>query len=105
MRSPAELSHAKVAAAIADGTLTRQPCETCGAVPADAHHEDYDKPLEVVWLCRSHHKQLHGSGPGKSISIDQEVYDALEKHAQGLSDTPNKVLRRILKVDAKPKGK
>jgi hypothetical protein len=24
-----------------------------------AHHEDYDKPLEVVWLCQPCHKQRH----------------------------------------------
>ena len=40
----------------------------------------------------------------KVIRIDQEVYDALAKLAQNF-ETPNKTLRRILKVDAKPKGK
>jgi hypothetical protein len=25
----------------------------------EAHHEDYSRPLEVHWLCRSHHEQLH----------------------------------------------
>lgn len=24
-----------------------------------AHHPDYDRPLDVVWLCQSHHKQAH----------------------------------------------
>jgi hypothetical protein len=23
--------------------------------PIDAHHEDYDKPLEIKWICRRHH--------------------------------------------------
>ena len=23
------------------------------------HHEDYDKPREIIWLCRSHHALLH----------------------------------------------
>ena len=36
----------------------RQPCEVCGA-QADAHHEDYYKPLEVKWLCPLHHRRLH----------------------------------------------
>lgn len=44
--------------AIRKGTLARQPCETCSG-KAEAHHPDYSRPLDVVWLCRSHHKQLH----------------------------------------------
>lgn len=23
------------------------------------HHKDYDKPLEVTWLCRRHHMLEH----------------------------------------------
>ena len=23
------------------------------------HHEDYEKPLDITWLCRSHHALLH----------------------------------------------
>jgi hypothetical protein len=46
--------------AISTGKLHRQPCEICGEVtPVDAHHEDYDKPLDVRWLCVRHHRQLH----------------------------------------------
>lgn len=45
--------------AITTGKLVRQPCEECGAEKADAHHDDYAKPLEVRWLCRSHHRQWH----------------------------------------------
>lgn len=45
--------------AITTGKLVRQPCEECGAEKTDAHHDDYAKPLEVRWLCRSHHRQWH----------------------------------------------
>lgn len=45
--------------AIKTGKLIRQPCEECGAEKTDAHHDDYAKPLEVRWLCRSHHIQHH----------------------------------------------
>lgn len=56
----------KIAAALAvkealrTGALVAKPCEVCGIEPADAHHDDYSKPLDVLWLCRSHHGQRHG---------------------------------------------
>lgn len=41
-----------------------QPCEQCGAERADRHHDDYDKPLDIRWLCRECHIQHHASiGP------------------------------------------
>lgn len=48
-----------VSKAIRDGRLTRQPCEVCGAARAQAHHDDYGKPLEVRWLCTTHHAEWH----------------------------------------------
>lgn len=41
------------------GVLTPQPCEECGHEKAEAHHDDYDKPGHVRWLCRKHHLRLH----------------------------------------------
>lgn len=41
-----------------NGILIKSSCEICGA-KAQAHHEDYSKPLEVIWLCPIHHKQRH----------------------------------------------
>jgi len=45
--------------AIRDGRLIRQPCEQCGDI-AQAHHDDYSKPLDVRWLCFKHHLEHHG---------------------------------------------
>jgi hypothetical protein len=42
--------------AVRNGTLTRRPCERCGAVRVEGHHDDYGKPLAVRWLCASHHR-------------------------------------------------
>ena len=46
--------------AVRDGRLVQQTCAVCGtAENIEAHHEDYSKPLEVVWLCRKHHGEAH----------------------------------------------
>lgn len=47
-----------VAYALRSGKLVKQPCLVCGE-KAVAHHPDYDRPLDVVWLCQPHHKQTH----------------------------------------------
>lgn len=49
-----------VSNAVRDGRLIKMPCEVCGADKAQAHHDDYLKPLDVRWLCREHHLELHG---------------------------------------------
>ncbi len=49
-----------VSNAVRDGRLVRRPCELCGDVKAQAHHDNYDKALEVRWLCFKHHRELHG---------------------------------------------
>jgi hypothetical protein len=45
--------------AVRYGKVTRDPCVVCGAKRVQGHHEDYDKPLEVVWLCPKHHADRH----------------------------------------------
>lgn len=45
--------------AIRDGRLIPQPCEVCGKKKTQGHHEDYSKPLDVVWLCTRHHADRH----------------------------------------------
>jgi hypothetical protein len=45
--------------AVRRGTIKKQPCEICGVFPAEAHHEDYNFPLDVRWLCRKCHMARH----------------------------------------------
>ena len=74
-RSPvARVAQYRVGAAIRDGRLIKKPCEYCGNKTVVAHHDDYLKPMEVRWLCYSHHSQWHvDNGPGKNrdIKIDE----------------------------------
>ena len=51
-------AHAKLSYAVKSGSVKRLDCFICGE-KAEAHHPDYSRPLDVVWLCSSHHKQAH----------------------------------------------
>lgn len=42
-----------------NGTIKRSPCSVCGNIKSEAHHPDYLKPLEVMWLCKKHHSKIH----------------------------------------------
>ena len=43
----------------AKGTLTPLPCNNCNNPYAEAHHPDYSKPLDVIWLCKPCHWKEH----------------------------------------------
>lgn len=51
--------HLAVHKAVRDGLIARKPCEVCGNKRVVAHHDDYTKPLELRWLCHSHHALEH----------------------------------------------
>ena len=51
--------HNAVARAIKAGRLTKQPCSCCGSEKSMAHHESYDRKLDVTWLCQPCHKARH----------------------------------------------
>ena len=53
--------------ALRSGAIARGPCEVCGIahqtpradgtkVRVEGHHDNYDRPLEVRWLCGDHHR-------------------------------------------------
>jgi hypothetical protein len=52
-------AHGMVARALRAGKMYPMPCLVCGK-DAEAHHPDYDQPLDVIWLCPAHHKEVHG---------------------------------------------
>ncbi|WP_312531034.1 hypothetical protein [Paracoccus sp. (in: a-proteobacteria)] len=55
-------AHLAVQRALVSGKLEKQGCEVCGHEVVDAHHDSYDEPLNVRWLCRRHHIKLHHYG-------------------------------------------
>jgi len=55
--------------AVKTGKVLREPCVVCGEIKVEGHHFDYTKPLEVIWLCRLHHKRLHAG-----IDVLEKIY-------------------------------
>ena len=48
-----------VKVAIQSGRLIKLPCAVCDDNKSVAHHDDWNKPLDVIWLCELHHKARH----------------------------------------------
>lgn len=64
-----KLARWAVKRAVNSGILDRMPCEICGDKITHGHHPDYDRQLDVIWLCPSHHKQWHDdNGEGKNAN-------------------------------------
>lgn len=63
---PKTLARVAVRRALEAGRLLKQACEVCGNSDADAHHNNYDEPLKVRWLCRIHHSTEHAKARGVS---------------------------------------
>lgn len=51
-------ARSKTFTAIKNGTIQVLPCLICGD-KAEAHHHDYSRPLDVMWLCKTHHRETH----------------------------------------------
>jgi len=52
-------ARAKARYAVKTGAIEKMPCSKCGEEKVEAHHDDYAKPLSVMWLCKKHHVERH----------------------------------------------
>ncbi len=69
--------------AVLSGALCRpEKCEACKKKPKkykdgrsaiQAHHDDYNFPMEVRWLCRSCHHEWHKTNTAKKKETPQEL--------------------------------
>jgi hypothetical protein len=55
--------------AIIKRDIERKPCEICGTFPAEAHHDNYDEPFLVKWLCSDCHRRHHLISMGYKINV------------------------------------
>lgn len=60
--TPQDKTRAQFAQAVKSGKIKRQPCEVCTEPITHGHHNDYQNPLEVTWLCQKHHAEIHRTG-------------------------------------------
>ena len=77
--------------AICRGILVVQPCEVCGLVPSivggcqriHGHHDDYNFPLKVRWLCKRDHDEWHKKNRAVPRSADWRPMPRREIAAMG----------------------
>lgn len=55
------ICRAKLNYAISTGKIEKKPCQVCGVLKTEAHHDDYAKPLEVKWFCTKHHREYEAN--------------------------------------------
>lgn len=57
----AAIARNKFSNAVTCGKIIRvDQCSKCGSmIRVQAHHSDYSKPFEVIWLCEKDHKEWH----------------------------------------------
>ena len=63
LRNPTHKNAYRVVESAINAGAIKKPdrCQICGGVPKkriEAHHEDYSKPLDVIWCCTSCHDKL-----------------------------------------------
>lgn len=82
-----QFANQAVTAAIARGDIIPMPCQICGGNDSVAHHQDYSKPLWVVWLCRGCHGAEHArlnvrKRLGKSLRVSTPRFALIDNTLQ-----------------------
>jgi hypothetical protein len=53
--------------AVRVGKIKKGLCVICKSNKVEAHHPDYQKPLDIIWLCKDHHTKLHNINNGEQL--------------------------------------
>lgn len=94
------IARSQAAVAVKRGLIVRQPCVICGSPEAQMHHNDYSKPLEVVWFCLKHHKAWHRKYPAvlpAESPVEIKSYKGL-KHVPMQTAKEARAARKLARV-------
>jgi len=83
----------KVNRAVKNGTISqKENCEFCGEKKDNLikHHFNYDYPLDITWLCRKCHGEVH-----KNIII---INDKTKKKIENKDDIIKKIIVENIKL-------
>lgn len=81
-------AHSKVEKALKIGLLNNpNKCEVCGKTNCEieAHHYDYSKPLDVIWLCTECHGKVHRQYNKLELDIEQIKKNREEENREEVS--------------------
>lgn len=64
-----DIARQKLIKAVYSGKIKRpKSCDYCGdRCTPHGHHENYTRPLDVVWLCADCHTDIHRKFDGKNV--------------------------------------
>lgn len=73
LNRPKYLARTQLRRAVKDGLITKTLlCIKCQKTPpTSAHHEDYELPLEVLWLCEPCHVEIDRKGWKSRVYMNQ----------------------------------
>jgi len=72
-------ARAAVQRALKTGRLKKKPCRRCGSSEAVAHHFDYSKPLDVIWVCADHHGEEHQVRLEVDAAFQSAIWDFIRQ--------------------------
>lgn len=69
----------KARTALRRNKISFKACEVCGfgksMIDIELHHDDYNKPLDIIFLCKKHHLELHRIQKRLAITFSKQPTD------------------------------